>query len=509
MGQDLGRERRIPDPRGPAVTLRARLTLGLTLLATVGLLIFGFATYSLYARSRYEQVDDQLRSSVTSVTLTMISQAGGEAGGIDVDRDGRTGGQFGSLPGSNDPGDPNRPQPQVVAPTGTYGELQDADGTVVASVQLSDDYAQPDIPDDLDASRRSRVFETDSVEGDTRWRVFAGPVDGQSGLVTVVAIPLDEVDQSLQQLILIETVAGITLLALLAGGSWLILRRGLHPLERMATTARTIRAGDLHQRVEPADDHSEVGELGLAINTMLTELEEAFAERDATERKLRQFLADASHELRTPLTSIQGFAELFRLGQDRPEPAQEIDLPVILRRIEEESARMKTLVEDLLMLARLDETREIESAPVDLSVLAADACTDAVAAAPDRAVTLDAPDPVVIKGDRDQLRQAIANLVTNAIKHTPEGSPIEVGAHVVGDRAVVTVRDHGPGIAGEDAERVFDRFWRADESRVGNGAGLGLSIVAAIATAHGGEASVENVTAADGGGARFTLRLPR
>ena len=225
--------------------------------------------------------------------------------------------------------------------------------------------------------------------------------------------------------------------------------------------------------------------------------------------KLRQFLADASHELRTPLTSIQGFAELFRLGQDRPEPAQDIDLPVILRRIEEESARMKTLVEDLLMLARLDETREIESAPVDLAVLAADACTDAVAAAPDRAVTLDAPDPVVIKGDRDQLRQAIANLVTNAIKHTPDGSPIDVGAHVAGDRAVVTVRDHGPGIVGEDAERVFDRFWRADESRVGNGAGLGLSIVAAIATAHGGEASVENVPAADGGGARFTLRLPR
>ena len=489
------------------MTLRARLTLGLTLLATVGLLIFGFATYSLYARSRYDQVDEQLRSSVAPVTITMLGQAGGEAEGIDLDGDGRTGG----LPGQ-DQGDPNRPQPQVVAPTGTYGELRDADGTVLASVQLSDDYAQPEIPDDVDVAGGTEIFETGSVEGDTRWRVFAGPVDSRSGLVTIVAIPLDEVDQSLQQLILIETLAGATLLALLAGGSWLILRRGLHPLERMAGTARTIRAGDLHQRVEPADDRSEVGELGLAINTMLTELEEAFAERDATERKLRQFLADASHELRTPLTSIQGFAELFRLGQERPagpdgEPA--VDLPVILRRIEEESARMKTLVEDLLMLARLDETREIESAPVDLSILAADACTDAVAAAPDRKVTLDAPDPVVVKGDRDQLRQAIANLVTNAVKHTTESSPIEVGAHLVGDRAVVTVRDHGPGIAGEDAERVFDRFWRADESRVGDGAGLGLSIVAAIAAAHGGEASVENVPAADGGGARFTLRLPR
>ena len=496
------------------MSLRARLTLALTALAAVGLVIFGWSTYSLYARSRYEQVDDQLRSSVTPMTVTMLGQlSGGEAAGVDVDGDGRTGlGQFGSLPGQDGGGDPNRPQPQVVAPTGTYGELQDSSGAVVASVQLSDDYAQPDVPDDIDLQgERSQVFETGSVEGGTRWRVFAGRVDDQSGLVTVVAVPLDDVDQSLHQLILIETVAGATLLALLAGGSWLILRRGLHPLERMATTARTIRAGDLHQRVEPADDHSEVGELGLAINTMLTDLEEAFAERDATERKLRQFLADASHELRTPLTSIQGFAELFRLGQERPagpdgEPA--VDLPVILRRIEEESARMKTLVEDLLMLARLDETRELQMVPVDLSVLAADACTDAVASAPDRKVSLDAPDPVVVKGDGDQLRQAIANLVTNALKHTPDGSPLDVATRVEDGRGVVTVRDHGPGIAGEDAERVFDRFWRADESRTGTGAGLGLSIVAAITAAHGGEASVENVPEADGGGARFTLRLP-
>lgn len=494
------------------MSLRARLTLALTALAAVGLVIFGWSTYSLYARSRYEQVDDQLRSSVTPVTLTMLSQAGGgEANGVDLDGDGRTGG-FGGLPGQ-DSGDPDRPQPQVVAPTGTYGELQDAAGTVIASVQLSDDYAQPDLPDDIELAPggHSVIFETGSVDGGTRWRVFAGRVDGQSGLVTIVAIPLSDVDQSLHQLILIETIAGATLLALLAGGSWLILRRGLHPLERMATTARTIQAGDLHQRVEPADGRSEVGELGLAINTMLEDLEEAFAERDATERKLRQFLADASHELRTPLTSIQGFAELFRLGQERPagpdgEPA--VDLPVILRRIEEESARMKTLVEDLLMLARLDETREVQSVPVDLSVLAADACTDAVASAPDRKVTLDAPDPVVVKGDGDQLRQAIANLVTNACKHTPEGTAIEVVTRVEGGHGVVSVRDHGPGISGEDRQRVFDRFWRADESRTGTGAGLGLSIVAAITAAHGGEASVENVPEADGGGARFTLRLP-
>ncbi|MCB1017802.1 MAG: HAMP domain-containing histidine kinase [Acidimicrobiales bacterium] len=494
------------------MSLRARLTLALTLLSALGLAVFGVATYSLYARSRYEQVDDQLRSSVTPVTITLFEQLGGEAAGFDVDGDGRTGGQPPSdLPGQ-DPGDPSRPDPQVVAPTGTYGELRDPDGAVLARVQLSEDFAQPDLDDDLElVAGETRIFETGSEDGGTRWRVFAGPVDGGSGRVTLVAVPLSDVEQSLHQLILIELAAGATLLALLAGGSWLVLRRGLHPLERMATTARTIRAGDLHQRVEPADGRSEVGELGLAINTMLGELEEAFAERDATERKLRQFLADASHELRTPLTSIQGFAELFRLGQERPagadgEPA--VDLPVILRRIEQESARMKTLVEDLLMLARLDETREIESAPVDLSVLAADACTDAVAAAPDRTVTLDAPDPVVVSGDRDQLRQAIANLVTNAVKHTPEGTALEVATRVEDGHGVVSVRDHGPGIAGEDQQRVFDRFWRADESRTGSGAGLGLSIVAAITGAHGGEASVENLPADEGGGARFTLRLP-
>ena len=208
----------------------------------------------------------------------------------------------------------------------------------------------------------------------------------------------------------------------------------------MATSARSITAGDLSQRVSPSDDRTEVGQLGLALNTMLGEIEAAFQERDATEQRLRQFLADASHELRTPLTSIQGFAELFRLGADH----DHVDLAVIMRRIEEESARMKTLVDDLLLLARLDETRPVERAPVDLAVLAADACSDAVAVEPDRPVSLDAPEPVVVAGDGDHLRQAIANLVSNALRHTPAGSP-STSARASTTVAVVTVRDHGPG----------------------------------------------------------------
>jgi two-component system OmpR family sensor kinase len=291
----------------------------------------------------------------------------------------------------------------------------------------------------------------------------------------------------------------------LAMGAWYLLRRGLRPLETMAHSAASITAGNLSERVSPSEGRTEVGQLGLALNTMLGELESAFAERDRTEHRLRQFLADASHELRTPLTSIQGFAELFRLGAGTSGVAPGVDLPVILRRIEEESARMKTLVEDLLLLARLDQTRPIERVPVDLAVLAADACSDAVAAAPDRPVVLDAPEPVVILGDQDHLRQAIANLVANALRHTPAGTPIEVSARVIGDAATVAVRDHGGGLDDAALAHVFDRFWQADSARVGTGAGLGLAIVAGIAAEHGGTAAAAN---ASSGGALFTLRLP-
>jgi two-component system OmpR family sensor kinase len=234
---------------------------------------------------------------------------------------------------------------------------------------------------------------------------------------------------------------------------------------------------------------------------MLDEIEEAFREREETERRLRRFLSDASHELRTPLTSIQGFAELFRLGQQ----SEHIDQDVIIRRIEEESARMKALVEDLLMLARLDETHTPERTAVDLAVLAADACSDAVAIDPTRSVALGAPEPVVVAGNRDHLRQAIANLVTNAVKHTTAGTAIELAAYRRGDTAVLTVRDHGTGLPDGSLEQVFERFWQADAARTGSGVGLGLSIVASIAREHGGTVRAEN---ANGGGALFTIELP-
>jgi two-component system OmpR family sensor kinase len=468
------------------MTLRWRLVLALTALVTVGLAVFGVATYSLYSRSEYQRLDDQLANSVPLVTNQLYDKAGLTA----------PHGPYGGPGGGPRPGGP----PDV--PPSTYAELQAPDGTQLSVIQLVDQSSQPKLPTDLDVpDHGANVFTTGSVEGSGDWRVSVSLSGRDDGNAVVVAIPMGEVSRSLNRLIVIETAAAVALLAVLAAGAWLILRRGLRPLEHMATSARSITAGDLSQRVEPSDSNTEVGLLGLALNTMLGEIEGAFREREETEQRLRQFLADASHELRTPLTSIQGFAELFRLGADQ----DHVDLAVTMRRIEEESARMKTLVNDLLLLARLDETRPIRRAPVDLAVLAADACSDAVAAEPGRPVSLDAPWPVVVAGDQDHLRQAIANLVTNALKHTPEGTPIEVAAERRNGHAVVSVRDHGGGLDSDALHHAFDRFWQADHARTGAGAGLGLSIVAAIAHEHGG--SVQVVNAPDGG-ARFTLELP-
>ncbi|HVW33801.1 MAG TPA: HAMP domain-containing sensor histidine kinase, partial [Acidimicrobiia bacterium] len=380
--------------------------------------------------------------------------------------------------------------------------LRGNNGAVVADLAQSASAGVPRLDDELRVTDRAGRFWTAGTAGGAgQWRVYAGPATGLPGDTVVMAVPLTEVSSALRHLVLIEGSAGLALLALLAAGAWLLLRRGLRPLETMAQDARSITAGNLSQRVSPGEGRTEVGQLGRALNTMLGELESAFAERDRTEQRLRQFLADASHELRTPLTSIQGFAELFRLGSE----AEGVDRAVILRRIEEESSRMKTLVEDLLLLARLDQTRPIERTPVDLAVLAADACSDAVAAAPGRPVSLDAPEPVVVLGDEGHLRQAIANLVTNALRHTPTGTPVEVGARIAGNRAVITVRDHGSGLDDEALAHVFDRFWQADSARVGAGAGLGLAIVAGIAAEHGGRAGAANAT---GGGALFSLELP-
>jgi two-component system OmpR family sensor kinase len=477
------------------MTLRSRLVAGLVILVLAGLAIFGFSTYSLYSRTQYERLDDQLRNAVPSATCVLFSVFA--SGGPDCGRG-------------------------ATAPYGTYAAMYDRDGHLlydasgevieVIFVPLEDrrKAATPYLASVKDPGEDSTLFTTRSTSGGGDWRVSISRLPARFGdtepILIAVAIPTKEVTESLRRLVLIEGTAAACLLVILAGGSWLILRRGLRPLEQMASATRDITAGDLSRRVEPSDGRTEVGQLGLAMNTMLSEIEQAFDEREATEQRLRQFLADASHELRTPLTSIQGFAELFRLGADHPD----LDLPTVMRRIEQESARMRLLVDDLLLLARLDQPRPIRPVTVDLAVLCADACSDARALAPDRPVTLDAPEPVVVRGDRDHLRQAIANLVTNAVRHTPDGAAIEVSARFItapagSAEAVVTVRDHGGGLDADALQHAFDRFWRADSARVGAGSGLGLSIVEGIVREHHGSASAANAL---DGGAVFTIRLP-
>jgi two-component system OmpR family sensor kinase len=271
----------------------------------------------------------------------------------------------------------------------------------------------------------------------------------------------------------------------------------------MGGTAGQIAGGDLSHRVTDTSPRTEVGRLGLALNRMLDRLEEAFAEREASEERLRRFLADASHELRTPLASIRGYAELFRIGAAR-DPQ---DTEKAMHRIEAEAARMGVLVEDLLTLARLDEVREAVRAPVDVARLAGDAVDDARATAPDREIDLHTDGPAIVAGDPHQLRQVLGNLLRNALVHTPAGTPVEVSVAHEGERVALQVRDHGPGLPTDDGDLLFERFWRAEAGRERGraGAGLGLAIVAGIVGAHGGSVRADN---APDGGARFLVRLP-
>ena len=283
----------------------------------------------------------------------------------------------------------------------------------------------------------------------------------------------------------------------------LIVQFGLRPLQKMGAVAGVIAAGDYSRRVEPATSRTEIGRLGLALNAMLAQIEAAFAQRTASERRLRRFIADASHELRTPLTSIRGYSEMLRRGaSDSPSDAE-----LARRRIEEESVRMSTLVDDMLLIARLDQGRPLESQPVDLQVIARDAAADARAVAPQREISVDAPDNVLVAGDDTRLRQVVGNLVRNALVHTPATTPVEIAVTTQNGTAQLSVADHGPGLPAGDLERIFEPFYRADASRSrdSGGAGLGLSIVSAVVAAHGGHVEVRET---HGGGATFDVKLP-
>jgi two-component system, OmpR family, sensor kinase len=477
------------------VSLRSRLLAAMLVITAVGMLLLGGITYLGQRSFLLDRLDDQIRRAPPAAASALDN--GGFEGGP-----GRAGG--GPPPGGGGPGSG--------LPPGTYVELRDASGNVEESQVFDygqDITADPALPDEIPLGE---PFTVDGENGDDeRYRVYAEADRFGSGVI-VVAAPLSEVDATLNRLLVLELLVIAGVLLVLGFVGWAVVRVGLLPLDRIGHTAGAIAGGDLSHRVESTDPRTEVGRLGIAFNAMLDRLEGAFGRQRASEDRLRRFLADASHELRTPLASIRGYAELFRMGAaSSPE-----EVAKAMRRIEDEAARMGVLVEDLLMLARLDEIAEAPHTEVDLGALAGDAVDDARATAPERRIALDVSAGVIVLGDAHQLRQVFANLLRNALVHTPEGTEIDVvvsadhdrGGGGDGDGTVrLEVRDHGPGLPAGDPSALFDRFWRAEGGRERGkaGAGLGLAIVAAIVDAHGGRVEAADAT---GGGAVFTVVLP-
>jgi two-component system OmpR family sensor kinase len=456
------------------VSLRARLLIVTVGLVGAGLLVANVATYHAIRGFLLQRVDQQL--------VDAVSFAPGDGPG----------------PGHG-PGD---------LPLSTYvGFCNDAGQTVDGRFLGGSGYSQPVLPANLpdsSAPGATTIFTAPSTDGSTTYRVLARGVARDPGTL-IVAIPVGETFATLHRLLGIQALVSLAVLLSVAGLALWLVRVGLRPLEGIGETAGAIAAGDLSRRVQPADGRTEVGRLGLALNTMLAQIETAFDQRRRSEERLRRFIADASHELRTPLTSIRGYAELFRRGAgERPE-----DLATSMARIEAEAARMGVLVDDLLLLARLDEGRPLAREYVDLARVVTDAVDAARVIEPERSIEVETQEPVQVVGDEGRLRQVIDNLLDNARVHAPAGTPVRVGVRLDEPEAVLTVSDEGPGMDPEVATRAFERFYRGDpaRSRETGGAGLGLSIVAAIVEAHGGAVRVVPPEA-DATGTTFEVRLP-
>ena len=320
----------------------------------------------------------------------------------------------------------------------------------------------------------------------------------------VIAVSLTSVEKTLHELSWLFLLISLAVLILIGLISRWLITLSLKPLLEVEVIAAAIADGDLSARLPELEPSTEVGRLTQSLNTMLGRIEESFAQKNASESKLRRFVADASHELRTPLTAIRGFAELHRQGAvSGEEKTREL-----VGRIEKESIRMGSLVEDLLLLARMDEARPFTLEPVDLTHLIRECVASAQAAGPNHRIQVDAPDDLYVLGDNKRIHQALANLLANARTHTPTGTEIEVLATATDDEITIAVKDSGPGLTEADQTRIFERFFRVDPSRArhaGEGSGLGLSIVDAVMQAHGGSVSVESVV---GEGATFTLHFP-
>jgi two-component system, OmpR family, sensor kinase len=460
------------------LSLRLALVAALLLLAACGLTTSGVAVTEILRHSLIQRVDQ---------TLEEASRGWAQA-------------PRGSLPA------PRRAPTLDRPPSNFYVRYITVDGRTTTVV--NDSNAEPALPSNNDVGRVPVTIG--SVDkSSVQWRVVS--MRSPTGRLVTVAYDLSEIQATVRSLVLLQFGIGAAVLLVLGlAGSWVV-HRSLRPLTEVEKTAAAIAAGELDRRVPERDPRTEVGRLSQALNGMLAQIQRAFASSEASaekarnsEERMRRFITDASHELRTPLTTMRGFAELYRQGAAR-------DMEMVMSRIESESRRMGLMVEDLLLLARLDAQRPIEHARVDLLALATDAVHDAQAVAPKRNITmevLDGPGTPEVLGDEARLRQVLGNLLTNALQHTPQSADITVRVGTDTDDAILEVVDEGPGMSQQDAQRVFERFYRTDSSRarISGGSGLGLSIVDSLVHAHGG---IVTVTTAPGQGSRFYVSLPR
>ena len=478
-------------------SLRNRLVLGVVILSTLGFITSGVVAQKQLESFLIHQIDDQL-VNVASGALPRVNRAGIVD---DYEFQERRG-----LVEEDDDETPPTPLNQV--PTSISLTLLDGNGAVVAGIggDLNTvsvrDYIAGYSPEEV-AEFEGEPF-TVRAEGEN-FRVLALPLPSSLGSVAI-AQSLNDVDRTLTRLQWLFFLIGFVIVGLIALASRSVIKVGLKPLSDVEVTAAQIAAGDLSARLPEANPTTEVGRLTTSLNTMLARIEESFAIRKTSEDKLRRFVADASHELRTPLTAIRGFAELHRQGAVTGEE----ETKQLLARIEGESIRMGSLVEDLLLLARLDQAREMERLPVDIAKVTRDAVASAQVAGPSHPISLTGDvDELYTLGDQHRIHQVVANLLANARTHTPAGTAIAVSIAQSSDGVRIAVSDSGPGLSEEDQRRIFERFYRADSSRVrndGEGSGLGLSIVDAVMNAHRGSVSVDSEV---GKGSTFTLFFPQ
>jgi two-component system OmpR family sensor kinase len=466
------------------MSLRARLLLSLGGMLAVAILLAGMLLAGLVRASLVDAVDRELFAvGTTDGRLARLAdqvaaddEAGRRLAVMRLDRQGRI---VRAVP-SGFAGDPD-PLPEL-----------------------------PAYPGGIPAGELGRIEERASADGEIRYRVLIG--QGRAGQLVAVAAPLSGVDAAVGALLRTMLLVGAVAMAGLLVVAWFVIRHDLLPLERIAHTAEAISRGDLSHRAGVPHDDTEVGRLGAAFDTMLDQIESSFGAQQAaldakarSEERLRRFVADASHELRTPLTAVRGYTDLYRAG-GLSDPTE---LATAMGRIGTESRRMADLVDDLLLLARLDQGRPVRNDPVDLSRIVDDSVADAQALEPGRPIKAAVERGVTVVGDEDRLRQVIGNLAANVRQHVPPAVPMEV--ILVSDRpagtAEVRVVDHGPGIGDEHGSNVFDRFYRADpgRSRDNGGTGLGLSIAAAVVAAHQGTIWHQETP---GGGTTFVVRLP-